>query len=550
MAFSLNRTESPISREERIKINENWTRIESGYNGIVDVVATQAFEKVVDSAKLDWLAPVDTFANLATTYPNAVEGNAAMAKDTGIIYRFDGTQWEPIQQIDATAINEVDSRLGGEITVNKESLNQRGINIMYPPAPLVGAKGDYNPDTGLGTDDTAAIQACIDYANSIGVRKVFAPSKDFLISSTIFLNGCTLIGVKSNIYSESSKGSCFITSSKDFIAISQGSMATNDIQFGISDIYVKNALVGFEINYAINSKFERLYAVDCDTGYKLGDLSAVGSMFCEFNNLYTTGTRIGAIVQSKNYFNNNRFNNGFIYGSEKAFHLEVTGGYGAVNNVFNNVEFRSPLGRGIILTNTRNTIFNSVYFECGGNAIRTINFSSIILNDCVYGVFKADNFNLDTSVVFAEGGLRMNLDGGLIFLTPEYDNKSFYDTANSLTYSNIYITNNISTNGTASNFQQFKQITNEIAYKKEKQALTTSTLNIDPNTTATLDFTFPTPFSKTPDGYSIVPRGSSGQENDVQWLLVSISATGGKISVRNNSSGTKSINFRVTAEII
>ncbi|MEK9199750.1 hypothetical protein [Ureibacillus sp. FSL E2-3493] len=39
MAFSLNRTESPLSRLERFKINENWTKIEQGYNNVVQTVS-------------------------------------------------------------------------------------------------------------------------------------------------------------------------------------------------------------------------------------------------------------------------------------------------------------------------------------------------------------------------------------------------------------------------------------------------------------------------------------------------------------------------------
>ncbi|MEK9199749.1 hypothetical protein [Ureibacillus sp. FSL E2-3493] len=46
-----------------------------------------------------------------------------MARDTGIVYRFDGTQWQPIQQIDATAINEVDSRLTAELKEMDEKIN-------------------------------------------------------------------------------------------------------------------------------------------------------------------------------------------------------------------------------------------------------------------------------------------------------------------------------------------------------------------------------------------------------------------------------------------
>lgn len=441
------------------------------------------------------------------------------------------------------------SRLQQQITNVESDVNSRGINIMFPPAPLVGAKGDYNPSTGQGTDDTAAIQAIIDYANSKGIRKVFAPGAKYLISGSIIQNGCTIVGNTVSIYNANKVGTAFYAKTNDFTAIKQGSVNANDIEYGISDVFVINAKVAFEINYAINSIFERLFVQNSDIGFKLGDITSVGSMFCEFNNLYTLNTRIGVIIQSKDYFNNNRFNNGFIYGSEKSFHLEVVGGYGAVNNVFNSVEFRSPNGRGIILINTINTAFNHVYFECGGNAIRSIGYSSIIINDCIFGLFKANNANHDTSFVFAEGGLRLKLNGGTIFLTSENDNTTFYDCVNPDTYLNIYVTNNIATLGRAENFKRFKSQTNEIAYKTEKQAITTPTLSLSPNTSGVLNFTFPTPFSKAPDFYSVVMRGSEGMESNIQWVLVTITATGGQISVRNNSSGARYINFRVCAEV-
>ena len=162
------------------------------------------------------------------------------------------------------------------------------------------------------------------------------------------MNGCSLVGCAGNIYSK--RGSVLKCDTKTFTAVKQGEMSSDKIMFNIKDILVENADIGFEINYAINSKFERLYASGCNIGFKLGDKSAVGSMFCEFNNLYTDKCKVGIESHSMEYFNNNRFNNGFIQGEDYAMKLQVDGGFGAVGNVFNNVEFRSAAGRGIILT--------------------------------------------------------------------------------------------------------------------------------------------------------------------------------------------------------
>src|SRR5699024_9996541 len=104
------------NRDERNKTNENWDEIEGNYNNVVENVSDKAFDKVVDSAKLNWKEPVDTFDSLP---PSASEGDTRMTRDTGKVYRYDGSIWQEIQEIDATAINEVDSRMNTKIK-NKE----------------------------------------------------------------------------------------------------------------------------------------------------------------------------------------------------------------------------------------------------------------------------------------------------------------------------------------------------------------------------------------------------------------------------------------------
>lgn len=51
----------------------------------------------------------------------------------------------------------------------------RGINVLFPPPPLMAAKGD-------GTNDTAAINGCIDYAFQNGGGTVFLPDTDVYYS--------------------------------------------------------------------------------------------------------------------------------------------------------------------------------------------------------------------------------------------------------------------------------------------------------------------------------------------------------------------------------
>lgn len=406
---------------------------------------------------------------------------------------------------------------------------------------IFGACGD-----GI-TDDTTAIQNAINYANDHG-RVVYLSSKTYIITRPLVLDGCSLIGCVSNIFNTA--GSIIRCKTKDFTAIKQGSTTTGDIMFNMSNVLVENALVGYDITYAINSKFENLYALNCDTGIKLGTLGSVGSMFNEFNNLYTRGCRIGIDSVSTNYFNNNVFNNGFIEGSEFAMRLEVDSGYGAINNVFNNVEFRSTRGRGIILNSTINTIFNHCYFECGANSVRLEDYSNITLNECIYGSYKIDNAYTDYNTIYAIGGANITINGGVVFLTEEYENKYFYDGLNEGTYENITIMKPVSKNGSVSGFKYFKLPVKEHAIKQEEQVTLTGTIVAKSGEYTEVEFTYPKEFSSIPNVVTATLRGSNNIVSGVTYLISDRTATGGKISIYNSGTSDRSVSFSVYAKIV
>ncbi|WP_214771274.1 hypothetical protein [Exiguobacterium sp. s133] len=67
--------------------------------------------RIINSSKLIWKEPVNSFSLLSTTYPSAEEGYTSMARDTGKVYRQNGSTWVEIQDIDPTAINAVETRV-------------------------------------------------------------------------------------------------------------------------------------------------------------------------------------------------------------------------------------------------------------------------------------------------------------------------------------------------------------------------------------------------------------------------------------------------------
>lgn len=432
----------------------------------------------------------------------------------------------------------------------EEIISDTLLNDLYmmekKTANIVSAKEFGAVGNGV-CDDTDAIQKAIDHANKNG-RTVHIPKGTYLIRKPIILNGCTLIGEPGNIFKRT--GTVIKCLTPDFTAIKQGSNSVSDIMFNLQDLMVMDAAIGFEIVYAINSKFERLYAVNCGTGFKLGEPSAVGSMFCEFNNLYTQECNIGVAAHSSQYFNNNRFNNGFLSGNEYAMTLEVTGGYGAVGNVFNNVEFRSDNGRGILLTSAQNTVFNSCYMECGGNVLRMTDYCTVDLNDCTYGIYKPGNTFGDANMIYTVGGGVITIDNGVIFLTEEYENRYFFGTANDAIYDNIMVLKSIRKQGSASGFAFFAKAVKEYAYKTEEQTALTGTVNVPADSTVEVEYSFATPFSKIPDVHIATMRGAKGAERGLQHSFSERLATGGKLSITNTSTGARSVSFSVYAKIL
>jgi hypothetical protein len=122
MSVKLNRTDTIYDREARNKENENWATIENEFNNVVDVVKDKAYGEVVDAAKLNWKEPVASVNDLPTT---ASEGDTMMARDTGKVYRYNGTEFKEIQQIDAGPVNEVDSRLTSQLAQKANDFDVR-----------------------------------------------------------------------------------------------------------------------------------------------------------------------------------------------------------------------------------------------------------------------------------------------------------------------------------------------------------------------------------------------------------------------------------------
>lgn len=159
------------NRDVRNDINYNFKTLENNFNNVVDIVSDEAFEKVVDSAKLNYLEPVQTFSDIATTYPNPAEGDAVMTRDDGKVYRYyvDGG-WKWKLEIEVSPINEVDNRLTDELT--KKVDNSLFLDIETQKHRFNNETDYYitqipfgfKPKLGIANDELGTLQSTIDFA--------------------------------------------------------------------------------------------------------------------------------------------------------------------------------------------------------------------------------------------------------------------------------------------------------------------------------------------------------------------------------------------------
>lgn len=85
-------------------------------------VAISNINAVTEANKNVPLSPVTTFAAIATTYPNPVQGSKVQVTtgaDAGKIYRREGTNWNYVEKMDSNMLSDIQTKINlGVIEVN------------------------------------------------------------------------------------------------------------------------------------------------------------------------------------------------------------------------------------------------------------------------------------------------------------------------------------------------------------------------------------------------------------------------------------------------
>src|SRR5699024_6846795 len=96
---------------------------------VVKTVSDKAFDKVVDSARLDW----DTMVNKKSDLPSdAKKGTTIGVKEDSLVYRYDGSKWVDIYEINLNPISEVDDRLSSQLAETDTKIDSANIRSIEP----------------------------------------------------------------------------------------------------------------------------------------------------------------------------------------------------------------------------------------------------------------------------------------------------------------------------------------------------------------------------------------------------------------------------------
>lgn len=132
---------NPLDRENRNNHNDNYKElfkeigvVDKRIDGMIDEISDQAFDKVIDNSKLNWKEPVNNFNSLPSS---AQKGDTRMDRSTGKVYRYDGSEWKEIQQIDVGPVNELDSRLTSQLNDKVNSDLLKDLRNGYYDGPVV-----------------------------------------------------------------------------------------------------------------------------------------------------------------------------------------------------------------------------------------------------------------------------------------------------------------------------------------------------------------------------------------------------------------------------
>lgn len=322
------------------------------------------------------------------------------------------------------------------VTKHFIDVEQRGINVRFPPSPLVAAVGD-----GI-VNDQPAIQAIIDYAN-VNKCNIYIPNGTYRLNDTLKRKGNVSIYGQSMIltnlkFYKTSGGAVIDTVNEPLHGVAiQGLKITKDVSAG-GTIGILGGSTLQKYNSAIG-QFKDITMEGLTYGIMgNGEPSGVGIFDCLFENLFVSNCFVGIRFEgSGNILKHARITHCDTGVSFEYLNTESFAGVNIIGGVFvqNTYDIGIPNTEGI-----RTCSFNGTWFEQATNGIINIpkadtRIMSLSFRDCmlsINGTFPLMNFynaiggiKIDTCTVAQAGTSSVDI-------TPPYKTEGLLKVTNTL----------------------------------------------------------------------------------------------------------------------
>lgn len=275
---------------------------------------------------------------------------------------------------------------------------------------------DFGADPTGVADSTAALQNAASYCRT-NRKRLYIPAGTYKVSGTIDISGLQIFGDLQGYLNR--QGTIISCTSTAVIPFRQVETSADMASVDMRNIYITGAAVGVQCRYTLNSIFESVFVENSLAGFEIGNTSDSGPLYVQMRNCETNNiTNIGLSIKGNTFDNANMLESCVFQGGTYAASIDCVGGIGAVNNCFYNCEFLGPQ-YGVVLGNTKNTVFNACYFESVGPSVTITNTSSsVAFTDCVFGSLTNTNPTGFTSFIYhnAVSVCTVSIRGGYIYI--------------------------------------------------------------------------------------------------------------------------------------
>lgn len=338
---------------------------------------------------------------------------------SNIVKELEGLNDQAAANLVANELSQLHQALATRIDYNSRYINAVGDEARKRGIALV-ADGSLADSVASGTNNTANLNALIAWSK-MSKRPLYIPAGKYFVPGEVDISGSNILGDISGYYNANGT---VIIGNRAGITFNQKTVKTTDITMSLTGLRFENVNTAVRVSYSVYSKFSNITVIGAwSTAFICGDREIIGGLWNEFDRCQFDSVNAQAlIIGGKEWGNNTVLNTCDLRTRNPlsaAVEFDMSGGFGAVNTIFNDCEIRGD-GYGVkFATQTNGTKFNNCYNETRGPLLWIqAACTDLHLNGGIYGSLKNNHPSGVKSFIYHEkGGCDLRVNGGWVTIS-------------------------------------------------------------------------------------------------------------------------------------